>query len=216
MHVLCALDAALRRGPQPVEASSVAAVARSIEPVLGVDSAEEAPARVADPPRSEPPQPEVIYIDSSEPEGTTRVDVSAPSFDVQIVGESKYQSELRLVDEDTETEDRVFLARLVPEPQNPYDSNAIRIDAISKRRIGGMTIGYLARDVAITYKDAAALLTAGKHIGVCWAKLTGGMHGKRNYGVVLALKQPHEVVEQLGGGSAVAPTGPITSSGRFL
>ncbi len=104
---------------------------------------------------------------------------------LEVVGESKYQSALRKLARD----DADLTAHLIPEPLNPYDSNAVRI------AINSLTVGYLARDDA---EDFGRLLQerglAGR-VTSCSAWLTGG-HELSNgemasYGVELDL-DPYE------------------------
>ena len=64
-----------------------------------------------------------------------------------MVGESNYQAELwRIVGLDRGAEVRhSIIAVLVPEPTNPYDSNAINV------QIDGSIVGYLSRSDAVDY-----------------------------------------------------------------
>lgn len=103
-----------------------------------------------------------------------------------IVGESTYQDQLaELVGGKTENgADHYFMALLAPEPQNPYDSNAVRI-AIEAR-----TVGYLARSHALDYRAALGLIPA-----VCCANVVGGWLRERtksegSFGVKLAISWP--------------------------
>ena len=87
---------------------------------------------------------------------------------VGVVGESAYQDALRGLPE-------VFTAKLVPEPQNPYDSSAVAVMTVD-----GRTVGYLARDIAESYQPP--LLQQPQAV-TCPAKLTGG--GDQLIGLVL-------------------------------
>ncbi len=77
--------------------------------------------------------------------------VSDGAFRFPIVGESHYQREIESVT-GKRTEEGLHGFRigavLVPEPTNPYDPNAVAV------HIEGLVVGYLARDVAPTFKKA--------------------------------------------------------------
>lgn len=75
------------------------------------------------------------------------------------------------------------LAYLVLEDENPYDSNAVRVDMMS------LTVGYLAREKAVWYRK---MLSEGRVPTVCHGRINGGFPldsgGKANLGVVLDLE----------------------------
>jgi NAD(P)H-hydrate repair Nnr-like enzyme with NAD(P)H-hydrate dehydratase domain len=81
----------------------------------------------------------------------TRADAhKGPHGFVAVVGEASYQDALRSLSDAFELigrDERTFTAKLVPEPANPYDPNAVAVmtelDA---------TIGYLAREMAETFQ----------------------------------------------------------------
>jgi hypothetical protein len=89
------------------------------------------------------------------------------SYYVGIVGESNYQSAVRMLHEG-------FRVDLVPEPDNRHDPNAIRVDSIT-----GETIGYVPRDSWLT----DAIIGQGVDCFAVVHELTG--EGKRNRGVVI-------------------------------
>lgn len=100
---------------------------------------------------------------------------------VGVVGESHYQEALRgLSDalEVLERHERNFDARLVPEPNNRYDANAIAVMAGDKK------IGYLPREIAKSYHVPLARQPAPVE---CPAQLRGGEDGTK-IGVVLDFK----------------------------
>jgi hypothetical protein len=111
-----------------------------------------------------------------------------------VVGESHCQDALRATSEVcTETfEDRPsFTAALVPEPDNPYDSNAIAVWGPRGR------LGYLSRDDALDYRDVFdEIRRRGEDGGACGAHLTGGDAGK-SFGVVLRLADADECLTEL-------------------
>jgi len=92
-----------------------------------------------------------------------------------IVGESHYQDTLRPL-ANRLGHDGVFVARLVPEPDNPYDNNAVAVCVDDS----GATVGYLKREVAKNYHRR--LVLHGSPV-MCSAKLTGV--GLGTIGVVL-------------------------------
>jgi len=100
---------------------------------------------------------------------------------VNVVGESHCQPALRELDVLFQTiglSERTFVAKLVPEPNNPYDSNAVAVVTEGDSRIG-----YLSREVAKSYQKH--LLRQSAPV-TCPAKLTGGaLEGKQSIGVVL-------------------------------
>jgi hypothetical protein len=78
------------------------------------------------------------------------------SEDLEVVGEASYQDTLWRLCNRSEGE-RVrhdVTAILVPDPANPYDSNAISV------QIDGCLVGYLARDVAAQYLPGLKALMA--------------------------------------------------------
>ena len=96
------------------------------------------------------------------------------------VGESQYQPALRQVARNG----RECWACLVPEPDNPFDSNAVMV------QIDGQTVGYLDRSAARKYQRR--LLPLSEPIRIP-AKLIGGTSDKPSFGVLL----DHREVERL-------------------
>jgi hypothetical protein len=135
-------------------------------------------------------------------EGEVRAaDCSEPGGDCgfAIVGESNYQPMLRRVAK----QGRTFRALLIPEPNNPYDPNAIAVWAE-----GGGPIGYLSRENAFEYREVFAFLTEQQHVGVCRAKLIGGTPGKRTYGVLIDLRETESLLTDLR--DSLAPGTPVS------
>jgi hypothetical protein len=100
-----------------------------------------------------------------------------PRGSVDVVDESFYQDTLRAL-EATEG-DRPFRVRLVPEPDNPQDPNAVAVVTDANA-----IVGHLSRAVAKSYHQA--LLRQAAPV-FCPAKLTG--RGKPSIGVVLDFDQ---------------------------
>jgi HIRAN domain-containing protein len=134
----------------------------------------------------------------SSPSGD-RVSAEAVIFDdddctelVAAVGESHYQDALIAICGSKRWEKVAFdcLAALVPEPSNPYDSNAISV------QINGRPVGYLSRADARAYRrlvnDAAPQYIA------CEAHIAGREEGSEtsNLGVFLKLPPPTETIER--------------------
>jgi hypothetical protein len=85
-----------------------------------------------------------------------------------------------------------FTALIVPEPDNPHDSNAIAVVAE-----GHGPIGYFARRDAVRYKAMAEELVRRDAIGVCEAFLTGGWDGEATIGVRLEIEEPEGTAQQV-------------------
>jgi Zn-finger nucleic acid-binding protein len=70
--------------------------------------------------------------------------VSQSGWSVQVVGESHYQSALEKIagGRSEHGADKYCIARLVREPTNRYDANAVRVE------VSGQTVGYVSRDDA--------------------------------------------------------------------
>jgi hypothetical protein len=95
---------------------------------------------------------------------------------IGAVGESQYQDALRQVSRNG----RLCSATLVPEPDNPFDVNAVAV------QIDGLTVGYLCRTDARRYQRR--LLTLERPL-VVPAKLIGGTDDKPSFGVLLDCRE---------------------------
>lgn len=115
---------------------------------------------------------------------------------VRVVGESYCQSALAALASKCVpgVEGRpTFPTALVPEPENPYDENAVAIIAETGR------VGHLPRDTAISYRRTMEELKARGYDGAsCSALLNGADRDPPNYGVVLALAYPEDCELHLG------------------
>ena len=119
----------------------------------------------------------------------TRV-FSTRDFSVDIVGESNYQDALRNSSDGVKdySGSAYITAVIAREPDNPYDSGAVKV-------MNGQleTVGYLARKLAAIYGPAIELWEAnGYHIR-CQAKLSGGEGKRRNIGAWLDLDTPEAI-----------------------
>ncbi len=113
---------------------------------------------------------------------TEHTDISSGSnYRNEIVGESHYQSDIRKL---TRTGERVYRARvlLLPEPDNPHDSNAVRVTDFR-----GATLGYLPRETAAELHKAVAALSARSEPASCEAIIIGGDRERKHYGIWLDL-----------------------------
>jgi hypothetical protein len=105
----------------------------------------------------------------------------------EVVGESHYQGTLERVyrNQGGKGHSLEVSAQLMPEPDNQYDPNAIRVT------LEGDTVAYLTREKAAEYHDAIGLQS-----GVCSGKIVGGFmlenDVRANYGIKLNLKWPPE------------------------
>lgn len=107
--------------------------------------------------------------------------------DVAVVGEQFYQEALRWLSTAVESRDNVTFA-LVPEPTNPHDSNAVRIDAVHAGQ--QYTVGYLSADVAGAYQQALLPLAKHKAVGTVTGKVWGVDQNAANLQVYLRLSGP--------------------------
>jgi len=101
---------------------------------------------------------------------------------LSVVGESHYQAALKIAVGGRTPGDDLFshipaTAAMVPEPENPHDANAVRIDIVIDNHL--LTVGYLARDVAPRYQRVLLGLRNRGILGTCPARITGG--GKNRY-----------------------------------
>ena len=88
------------------------------------------------------------------------------------VGESQYQPALREI----ARRGLVCEATLNPEPDNPFDVNAVAV------KVDGVTVGYLPRSHARRYQRRLLALAEPLR---CPAKLIGGTRDKPSFGVLL-------------------------------
>jgi hypothetical protein len=111
---------------------------------------------------------------------------------VDAVGEASYQHALeRLVGGKCEDGwDEVVQARLVREPTNSHDPNAVKVE------VDGIQVGYLGRADAIAYKAALLQVEKAKAVAVCEAHIVGGWSRGRGdegfFGIWLDLAGPKD------------------------
>lgn len=136
------------------------------------------------PPKTPPPPPRALQGQPVRLAGVGRV---------SVVGESHYQPALRAAAKDRAASGDIrnalqVKAVLVPEPTNPHDRNAVRVD------VDGRPVGYLAREHALLYQPVLRSLESKGKVGWCPARIMGG--GNRYYGIWLHLSPPELMVCQ--------------------
>ena len=91
-------------------------------------------------------------------------------YEFDIVGESKYQSALESIcgGRTEESAQKHVDAYLYLEDANPHDHKAVRVD------VNGMTVGYLSRENARSYREQLAQFGHSNLTGVCNAMIVGG------------------------------------------
>lgn len=92
------------------------------------------------------------------------------SYGLEIVGEFSFQNNLLLIcgRKTKNGHNKKTIAYLLLEDTNPVDKNAVRVD------VEGKTVGYLARAVAIKYRDYLKQHGLNNIIGSCPAVVKGG------------------------------------------
>jgi hypothetical protein len=104
---------------------------------------------------------------------------------VPVVGESHYQDALQMLywKSGGSGHDIKVSAALIPEDDNAFDPNAVRVEIESR------DVGYLSRELAQAYRAAL-----GQQVGQCSAKIVGGFELEdgtlANFGVKLNLAWP--------------------------
>lgn len=138
-----------------------------------------------------------------EGDGSAVMEISAGGgFEIEVVGESHYQREIRecvragFDYEESELKASVgFAVRLVREPRNQHDANAIAVSSIA-----GTTLGYLERELAADF--APTLDELGDAVRVqCPARAFGRRDDKKapwNFGLWLDLPDPDDLEVALG------------------
>jgi HIRAN domain len=112
---------------------------------------------------------------------------------VAVVGESHYQDAIRSICGSHRWEDVRFdcIAALVPEPSNPYDSNAVMV------QIDGRHVGYLSREDAVAYRPMIQEVARRGQFIASRARIAGHGPGARtsNLGVFLHLPSADEPID---------------------
>ena len=129
--------------------------------------------------------------DEEEREGTAII-LTSKSRPVDVVGESHYQDCLRQLDQGrlSTGETVAFTGILVPEPENPYDPNAVAIYGNESGKLG-----HLSRKNAVRYRPVVAALRRRDRLGACDAYLIGGREDAPTIEVRLHLGSPAECLD---------------------
>lgn len=132
-------------------------------------------------PATQPPAPSVSAAANrptqsptpTQPTASVRATLYTGSETLEVVGESNYQAGLRRIAGEPVAGSRVRkVAVLAPEPDNPYDSNAIQI------QIDAEVVGYLSRDDAARYLPGVRhLMQAGTYVALEAMIVCGGSGG---------------------------------------
>lgn len=102
------------------------------------------------------------------------------TFDTEVVGESNYQKALKEITKAIGGKAPWPAdAIVIPEPKNPHDMNAVRVD------ISEQTVGYLSREDAIAFHCLLQKMKAPNGAYQTKAKIFGG--GEKHFGVWLDL-----------------------------
>lgn len=146
----------------------------SIEKSMSRDSGDWLPPRIKTaPPRVDNPNEEIHWDGDG-------------SYSVEIVGESNYQKHLSKLCGGGGCTDEEFIASLVLEDWNKYDDKAVCV------KIGGETVGYLAKDDARAYRRRLARKNKSAVIATVDAIIVGGGVGVGDvelfYGVCLDMQ----------------------------
>lgn len=123
------------------------------------------------------------------PRAPTSVDFQWPhlgEYDFEVVGESNYQLALKALHGSATDGDPTGTAVLILEDDNPYDDKAVKVT------VQGVTVGYLSREDARSYRRRLGAKKLGRINASCGIKITGGWEladGKRaHYGAQLDMK----------------------------
>ena len=112
-------------------------------------------------------------------------------FFVEVVGESFHASTFPDL---LKTHGREpFHVEMVAEPQNKFDTYAVRIATLE-----GAPLGYLTREAAPRYQQSVLALRARQQRVLCHGRLVGGDSDRPNIGIWLDVEVPTAVARGLG------------------
>ncbi len=115
------------------------------------------------------------------------------SWPMEVVGESHRQDALAAIcgGHSRDGHDLECVARLVPDPKNPYDSKAVKVT------IQGYHVGFLGRDQAERYGEALAAAGLSGRATWCAAIIKGGwrtnQHDEGDFGARLGIPTRGEI-----------------------
>jgi hypothetical protein len=118
---------------------------------------------------------------------------------LKVIGESHCQQALHIVAHgqaagSTEAQHIKVTAALIPEPENSWDRNAVRVDVVTGTRT--VKVGYLPRNAAAKYQPELLALREQGKLGTCAARIAGG--GDKLYGIYLLLGAPWDIAAATG------------------
>lgn len=118
-------------------------------------------------------------------------------FGLEVVGESYYQKALRQAQRRARKTPEGLVIDVVvrPEPDNPYDADAVCVVTAN----GDALLGHLSRDRAKQYKRALAECAQAGFTVECTAVMRGGESDKPNIGIWLDLVFPAQLKSLLKG-----------------
>ena len=136
-----------------------------------------------------------------------------PSNYIDVVGESHYQGVLESVSGGKTSDgarDPEQMAILLPEPSNPYDSNAVRVFIAKGGLDGGVggVVGYLSREDAVSYRPVIDRVAEMGAVTACRAHLKGGWDRNISFGVTLLVGAPWSLMAELDQGFGPDPRWP--------
>lgn len=102
-------------------------------------------------------------------------------FDQEIVGESHYQEQIKLIATSLPDGYNIVQATLELEDDNPHDAQAVAV------KIAALTVGYLPRDTAFEYRRFADKNGIPRK-ATCPAMIFGG-DADRHYGIWLGIPE---------------------------
>ncbi len=102
---------------------------------------------------------------------------------ITIVGESGYQGVIKAIKK--QAGGREFVIVLRPEPQNPYDANAVSI------QVDGNVVGYMPRDLAKQWQPVLLAAESEGYVVQGKAAIYGGTKDKPSLGVFGEATWPH-------------------------
>jgi hypothetical protein len=138
----------------------------------------------------QPPAP----AGSGSPAGQPTAVMLSGGLEVGVVGESHYQDALTAIvgGKGPESVRIPTQATLVPEPDNPYDPNAVAV------YIAGRKVGHLPRPAAQAFAPVGRRLAEQRQVGACSATIAGGWDrgdgDTGHFGITLDLAHPDQLL----------------------
>jgi hypothetical protein len=143
-------------------------------------------------------QPPTPVASGAPPSGQLTQVILRGGEEVGVVGESHYQDALTAIagGKHPESVSIPTQAVLMPEPENPYDPDAVAV------YIAGRKVGHLPRPAAKAYGPVGRRFAEQQQVGVCAATITGGWDrgdgDTGHFGVRIDLARPDELLSSIG------------------